>query len=155
MSEDLTKKFAANENEPLSRVVNVVQGLTVRIEKLDQKVEERLYDTRPMWEQVNNNVHALQEGQARLERGQVQLQESQQLLQEQQQRMHDGLEAVLIGQERLNHDSHEIRTSLRDILRRMSIFNDTLVAIQADYRDIYDRVRGLELKSEVNGQCDL
>ncbi|HEV8136092.1 MAG TPA: hypothetical protein VGP85_15525 [Pyrinomonadaceae bacterium] len=154
MSEDLTKKFAANENEPLSRVINVVQGLTVRIEKLDQKVEERLYDTRPMWE-VNNNVHALQEGQARLERGQVQLQESQQLLQEQQQRMHDGLEAVLKGQERLNHDSHEIRTSLRDILRRMSIFNDTLVAIQADYRDIYDRVRGLELKSEVNGQCDL
>jgi len=155
MGEDLTKKFAANENEPLSRVLNVVQGLTVRIEKLDQKVEERLYDTRPMWEQVNNNVHELQEGQARLERGQVQLQEFQHLLQEQQQRMHDGLEAVLIGQERLNQDSREIRTSLRDILRRMSIFNDTLVAIQADYRDIYDRVRGLELKSEVNGQCDL
>ena len=37
----------------------------------------------------------------------------------------------------------------------MSIFNDTLVAIQADYRDIYDRVRGLELKTEVNGQSDL
>jgi len=108
-----------------------------------------------MWEQVNNNVHELQEGQARLERGQVQLQESQHLLQEQQQRMLDGLEAVLIGQGRLNQDSREIRTSLRDILRRMSIFNDTLVAIQADYRDIYDRVRGLELKSEVNGQCDL
>jgi hypothetical protein len=105
--------------------------------------------------QVNNNVHALQEGQARLERGQVQLQESQQLLQEQQQRMHNGLQAVSIGHERLNHDSREIRTSLRDILRRMSIFNDTLVAIQADYRAIYYRVRGLELKSEVNGQCDL
>jgi hypothetical protein len=29
-------------------------------------------------------------------------------------------------------------------LRRLSIFNDTLVTMQADYRDIYDRVRGLE-----------
>jgi hypothetical protein len=26
----------------------------------------------------------------------------------------------------------------------MSIFNDTLVGIQADYRDIYDRVREIE-----------
>jgi len=38
----------------------------------------------------------------------------------------------------------EVNTSIRDLGRRFSIFNDTLVIIQADYRDIYDRVRGLE-----------
>ena len=59
------RKFPGNGSETLASVVKVVRELTVRVEKLDQKVEERLYDTRPMWEQVNNNVHALQEGQAR------------------------------------------------------------------------------------------
>jgi hypothetical protein len=39
---------------------------------------------------------------------------------------------------------HDIRTSQRDGLRRMSVFHDTLITMQADYRDIYDRVRGLE-----------
>jgi len=34
---------------------------------------------------------------------------------------------------------------LRDFNRKFSIFNDTLTQIQADYRDIYDRVRGLGL----------
>jgi hypothetical protein len=34
----------------------------------------------------------------------------------------------------LRQESRGLKTYLRDILRRMSIFNDTLVAIQADYR---------------------
>jgi len=33
---------------------------------------------------------------------------------------------------------------LRDIFRRLSIFNDTLNTMQADYRDIYDRIRDIE-----------
>ena len=122
------------EGQTLESVVKVVEELTVRVEKLDQKVEERLYDTRPMWEQVIKNVQQIQEG---------------------QERMQEALQGVQEGLEHLRHDSRDLRTFLRDILRRMSIFNDTLVAIQADYRDIYDRVRGLELKAEVNGQCDL
>jgi hypothetical protein len=48
------------------------------------------------------------------------------------------------GQEDLRGEVREIRTHLRDMDRRLSIFNDTLVGIQADYRDIYDRVRGIE-----------
>ena len=64
-------------------------------------------------------------------------------------------EELCSGLADLRGESRGLKTYLRDILRRMSIFNDTLVAIQADYRDIYDRVRGLELKTESNGQCDL
>ena len=132
MSEDLTKKLPKNDSEKLSYVVTAVQDLTSRIqaldnkvealdhrvEALDDKVEERLYDTRPIWEQVVANVAQLQEGQQRIE---------------------EGLELS-------RNESRESRTVLRDILRRMSIFNDTLVMIQADYRDIYDRVRNLELR---------
>lgn len=112
MSEDLTKKLPKSDSEKLAYVVAAVQDLVSRIQSLDAKVEERLYDTRPIWEQVVTNVAQLQEGQQRIE-----------------------------------DRFRETNTVLRDILRRMSIFNDTLVTIQADYRDIYDRVRHLELRN--------
>jgi hypothetical protein len=127
MSEDLTKKFPSNHEPNLERVLDAVQGLTTRVDSLDRKIEERLYDTRPMWESLATKVDHINEGQAEL-----------------QQQVRD-----------LREESRSLKTYLRDILRRMSIFNDTLVAIQADYRDIYDRVRGLGLKTEANGQCDL
>jgi chromosome segregation ATPase len=141
MSEDLTIKLPANQEAKLERVLDAVQQLTVRVDSLDRKIEERLYDTRPIWESLATKVDQFQQGQARLEQSQAELQQSQQ---QTQQQIQD-----------LRQESRGLKTYLRDILRRMSIFNDTLVAIQADYRDIYDRVRGLELKAEVNGQGDL
>ena len=127
MSEDLTNRLPANHDERPSRVLDAVQQLTVRVDGLDRKIDERLYDMRPIWEHVASKVDQIEAG----------------------------LQELRQNQQDLRQESRGLKTYLRDILRRMSIFNDTLVAIQADYRDIYDRVRGLELKSEVNGQCDL
>jgi predicted nucleic acid-binding Zn-ribbon protein len=131
MSEDLTKKLPKSDSEKLTLILSTVQSLEVRLEKLEirvdnidsrlqrleQKVEERLHDTRPIWEKLVSDMGQLQEGQQRLEEGQNVLQA----------------------------EVREIRTSQRDASRRMSIFNDTLVTIQVDYRDIYDRLRGLEV----------
>ncbi|PYS68631.1 MAG: hypothetical protein DMF69_19635 [Acidobacteria bacterium] len=140
MNEDLTNKLPKRDSEKLDLIVTAVQALTSKttslegnfalmqlrfdaidsqVQALDKKVEERLYDTRPIWDQVVANVALLQEGQQRIEKT---LEDS-------------------------RNESRESRTVLRDILRRMSIFNDTLVTIQADYRDIYDRVRHLELRN--------
>ena len=131
MNEDLTKKLPSSDSEKLALILTTVQSLEGRIENLEtrgdridsrlgsleQTVADRLYDTRPVWEKVLVDISQLQEGL-------VQLQE---------------------GQEFLRNESREIKTFLRDIFRRLSIFNDTMVTMQADYRDIYDRVRGLEL----------
>jgi hypothetical protein len=131
MNEDLTKKLPSSDSEKLSLILTTVQGLEGRFENLEtrgdridsrlgsleQTVADRLYDTRPIWEKVLVDISQLQAGL-------VQLQE---------------------GQEFLRNESREIKTFLRDIFRRLSIFNDTMVTMQADYRDIYDRVRGLEL----------
>ena len=160
MSEDLTNKLPGNGSQTLASVVKVVQELTVRVEKLDQKVDERLYDTRPMWEHLASKVDLLQEGLQELSHGQNDLREELHngqvdLREELRNGQADLREELCNGLADLRQESRGLKTYLRDILRRMSIFNDTLVAIQADYRDIYDRVRGLELKSEVNGQCDL
>jgi outer membrane murein-binding lipoprotein Lpp len=116
MSEDLTKKLPASADEKLTLILTTVQTLTVRVENLDsrlaqveQKVDERLYDTRPIWQKVVGDIAHLQEGQEALRT--------------------------------------EVRAMRRDIYYRFSILNDTLLAIQADDRDIHDRVSRLELSN--------
>jgi chromosome segregation ATPase len=147
MSEDLTQKLPSSPDGTLAQILTVVQNLSTRLESLEQrfgsleqrfenlehrfgnleqKVEGRLYDTRPIWEKVQADIAGLQEGQRSLQEGQNSLQE---------------------GQDALRKDVRELNTHWRDMNRKLSIFNDTLTEIQADYRDIYDRVRGLERQS--------
>jgi chromosome segregation ATPase len=157
MSEDLTKKLPKNDSDMLiltavqnldtyvrSAIDNLVtwvssidsrlHHLEQKVDRLEQKVEERLYDTRPIWEKLVIDIGQLQEGQ--------------QLLQEGQQRLEEGQRRLEEGHSVLQAEVREIRTSQRDVSRRMSIFNDTLTTMQADYRDIYDRVRGLEVNRD-------
>jgi chromosome segregation ATPase len=187
VNDDLTKKLPSSTAQRRKASLTIMQTLESRFEALEKKVEERLYDTRPIWEKVLGDVAQLQEGQVRLEEGharleesharleegharleegharleegharleknQARLQESQARLeegharlQESQARLEGGQARLEEGQEFLRGEMREIKTLLRDIFRRLSIFNDTLVTMQADYRDIYDRVRGLEL----------
>jgi outer membrane murein-binding lipoprotein Lpp len=120
MSEDLTQNLPGSQNDALAQILSAVQNLGARVDSLEKKVEERLYDTRPIWEKVVEDIGQLQEGQTRLQSDVTQLRE---------------------GQDSLRR---EVNTGLRDINRKFSIFNDTLTQMQADYRDIYDRVRDLE-----------
>ena len=103
MSEDLTKKLPTSDSDKLTSILTTVRNLETRLAALEQKVEEKLHDTRPIWQKVVTDIAEV--------RAEV----------------------------------HDIRTSQRDGLRRMSVFHDTLITMQADYRDIYDRVRGLEI----------
>jgi len=131
MSEDPTKRFDNQaEGEKLTQILTVVQeldgrlaGVEARLGSLEQKVELRLYDTRPIWEKIQTDIaqiHAdivgLKEGQQRLEQ----------------------------GQELSQGEIRNIKTQLRDFNSKFSSFNETLVSMQADYRDIYDRVRDIE-----------
>ncbi|HEX8922077.1 MAG TPA: hypothetical protein VF766_11405 [Pyrinomonadaceae bacterium] len=151
MSEDLTQKLPTSQDGTLAQILTTVQNLSTKIESLEQrfgsleqkvenleqrfaglelrfesleqrfggleqKVEERLYDTRPIWEKVQADIARLQEGQQSLQ----------------------------TGQDSLRKDVQEMNTHWRDMNRKFSVFTDNLLQIQADYRDIYDRVRGLE-----------
>ena len=99
MSEDLTKKLILDENDKLTLILTTVQNIdrrslatetlfdTVearlerlgirfenfnsRLQHLEQRVEQRLYDTRPMWHRVVADIGQLQQGQDRLENGQA------------------------------------------------------------------------------------
>jgi type I site-specific restriction endonuclease len=106
MSDDLTQNLPTSQDGTLAQILATVQNLSTRMESLEKKVEERLHDTRPIWEKVQADIVQLQEGQDALRK--------------------------------------ELNTHWRDMNRKLSIFNDNLVQMQADNRDIYDRVRGLE-----------
>ena len=99
MSDDLTKKLPRSVDEKLTLVLT-------RLDSLEKKVDERLYDTRPIWQKVVADIGQLQTGQ-------------------------EALRA-------------EVRSMRRDIYYRLDVLNQTMLGIQADHRDIDDRVRSLE-----------
>lgn len=116
MSDDLTQNLPTSQDGTLAQILTTVQNLSTKIESLEQKVEERLYDTRPIWEKVQADIARLQEG---------------------QQGLQEGLDA-------LRSEVHEMNKEQRDTGRKLSVLNDGLLRMQADHRDIDDRVRGLE-----------
>ena len=74
MSDDLTKNFASSDSDKITLILTTVQNLdarTTNLEKrfdiLEKKVEERLHDTRPIWQKVVADIAQLQEGQTRME----------------------------------------------------------------------------------------
>ena len=81
MSDDLTEKLPSSDSEKIALILTTVQNLDKRVDdidlrlsklehrfdKLEKNVEERLYDTRPIWQKVVADIAQLQEGQNRLE----------------------------------------------------------------------------------------
>lgn len=151
MNEDLTKRLPGKYDGRLDELFQAVQAIRAELSDLRGTVESRLHDTRPIWEKVNTDISQLQERQQRFEERQQRFEEKQQRFEEKQQSFEErqqgfeeGQRRLEAGQESLLGEVREIRTSLRDMNRKFSIFNDTLVGIQADYRDIYDRLREIE-----------
>jgi chromosome segregation ATPase len=74
MSEDLTKKLPSSDSEKIALILTTVQNLETRVDRLEgrfdaleNRVDERLRETRPIWEKVVADIAQLQEGQTRLE----------------------------------------------------------------------------------------
>ena len=74
MSEDLTQKLPKTDGEKIALILTIVTkiesdyaNVARRLNNLEHKVDERLYDTRPIWQKVVADIAQLQEGQNRLE----------------------------------------------------------------------------------------
>lgn len=120
MGEDLTQKLPTSPDPALAQILGAVNNLSGRMESLEKKVEERLYDTRPIWEKVLLDIGELQEAQKRFELG--------------QQRLEEKLEAL----------RDETRTGMRNLKRQFGILNDTFLEVRADYKDLDKRLYHLE-----------
>jgi chromosome segregation ATPase len=123
MSEDLTQALPTSDSDKLNLILTIVQNLEGRLQRLETRVDDIDLRLQSLEQKVDERLHDTRPIWEKVIANIAQLKE---------------------GQERLHEEVHEIRTSQRDAGRRMSVFHDTLLSIQADYRDIYDRVRGLE-----------
>ena len=128
MSEDLTKKLPKEDAETriLAAVQNIekifrssfdqlvswVSSIDARLKHLEQKVEERLHDTRPIWHKVVADIGELQSSQTRFEQGQ------------------DGLRAEI----------RELNSAVRTVSRDQIVINDSLRRIQLDLHNFDERL---------------
>ena len=121
MSEDLTKKLPSSDSE------KILQQIDSRLQSLEQKVEERLYDTRPIWQKVVADIAQLQQGQVQLQQGQVQFQEA---------------------QSRLEGDVRDIKIFMREMTRKMGGMYESMMGIQGEYRELNHRILDIELEQQ-------
>jgi DNA repair ATPase RecN len=133
MSEDLTQKLPKSDSEKLHLILTSTQNLEARFGKLEsrvqdidsrlggleQKLEERLYDTRPIWQKVVADIGQLQTGQQRLEEGQQRLEEGQQ-----------STRLLLV----------ELSGMVREVNRDQIVMNDVIRRIQLDFHNFDERL---------------
>ena len=106
MSEDLTDKLPKTDSEKLNIILTTVKSLETRVQRLEQKVDEKRYDTRPLWEKLEADIADLKKS--------------------------------------LHSETSEIKRSLRDLSRKQSVLNDSILQIHADLRDMDGRLHALE-----------
>jgi DNA repair ATPase RecN len=132
MSEDLTQKLPKNGNN--SEILTAIKDLHAHVNRMDahitnidnrlggleQKVDERLYDTRPIWHKVVADIAQLQAGQQRLEQGQKRLEE---------------------GQQTLHSEISTINTTVNNVKIDQLVLNDAVRRMQLDFLTINEWLR--------------
>ena len=119
MSEDFTQKLN-NGND--SEILTAIKDLEKKVDRLEKKVDERLYDTRPIWHKVVADIAELQSGQKRLEEGQKHLDE---------------------GQQALRVGILELHSTVRDVNRDQIVINDVVRRLQLDFHNVDERLHKL------------
>src|SRR5690242_16924192 len=117
MSEDFTQKLPKNSND--SEILTAIKNVEEKVDSLEKKVDERLYDTRPIWHKVVADIAQLQAGQQRLEEGQQRLEQGQRRIEE--------------GQQAISSDIVEVNSRVDNVDRDQRVINDAVRRMQLDF----------------------
>ena len=130
MSDDLTQNLPSSQNGTLAQILTTVQNLSTKIESLEQRfgnLEQRFSGLEQRFGALEQKVEErLYDTRPLWEKVQADITRLQE------------------GQDALRSEVHEMNKEQRNMGRKLSVLNDGLLRMQADYRDIDDRVRGLE-----------
>ena len=107
MSEDLTNKFPKSETDQ-ENLEDWVGNINTRLQRLEKTVEERLYDTRPIWQKVLEDIGQLQKGQTKI----------QETLQAETNEIKTSLLDLYRGQTTLNDVVLKVHRDLHDLYER-------------------------------------
>ena len=127
-------------------IVALIQGMSAQLSDLQAKVDERLYDTRPLWESVQSQINDLS---AEMEHGFRQVRaEMEQGFRQLRTEMAEALQELRAA---TNADIEKLNTELSRELRHVSNSLDALHGKMLRYdtiqRDIENRVRDIESKA--------
>ena len=132
MSEDTTQPLPGGD---LGEVLFILRSMNTRLTALEDKVERRLQDTRPLWEQVLDRLTAVEEGLTRVE--------------ERLTNVEGGLTKVeerLTGVEtRLGRVEDEVY----GLSRKVRIFSVDIVKLQDKDDDLEERLKRIETEHTV------
>ena len=133
MNDDPSKDLPSND--ALNNIFALIQGMSEQLSALQLKVDERLYDTRPLWENVQSQINDLRA-------------ETEQGFRQARAEMEQGFRQVSVES---RTDIEKLRTELSRELRHLSYSLDAIagnmVRFDAIQRDIESRIRDIESKS--------
>jgi peptidoglycan hydrolase CwlO-like protein len=119
MSEDFTRKFSESDRDTILTAIQKMdsrlQGVEKKVDGLEKTVNEKLYDTRPIWHKVVDDIGELQAGQKRLEE----------------------------GQQAMRAEMSELNSMVRSVNRDQIVLNDSVRRIQFDFHDVNERLHKL------------
>ncbi|MCI0490828.1 MAG: hypothetical protein L0229_29905 [Blastocatellia bacterium] len=155
MSEDETQKFDASDGDRLDQLISLVQAMSLdirdvktRLAALEQKVEERLYDTRPIWESVQTHIVELHQSQERMNEEQARIREEQEKIREEQEKIREEQEKIREEQEKIREEQEKIREEMQAGFRRLDhkigLISGEIRELYADQRETDRRVDELE-----------
>ena len=151
MNDDSTRPWppqGADNQQLLTQLAVDVRALTARMTSLEEKVEARLYDTRPIWERVLAELTGLREGQSRMQEGLAGLSQEQAGFKGELAGFKAELARLGAEQGGLREELRNFRTetdhNLKLINRQLGILSKDFLRIRADQDDLDERVTQLE-----------
>lgn len=138
MSEELTKNLPRDD---LSRILALLSSMNERLIALEDKVDRRLQETRPIWEQVLSRMEAFE---TRMEAFETRMGAFEARMGAFETRM-ETFEARLDSFEaRLENLETEMRSGFRKLERQIGLLAEDVITVRADQRDLERRMDKLE-----------
>jgi len=147
MSEDKTKEMNDSKSfeERVFERFERIEGRLISVEIKISKLEERQYDTRPIWEQV---LAAIAEINTRLDKMDARLDKMDARLDKMDARL-DKMDARLDKMDaRFDKQDAVLDTGFRSMERKMDVLNKYFLETRADQRYLDDRLEKLESQAK-------
>lgn len=142
MPEETTRDLIVDRFDRLSALVQEClrrQELTEsRIESLDQKIEQRLHDTRPMWEAVQ---HRLDELQHRMDELHHRIDELQHRMDELQHRMNELQNKSEHLEHRIDEMDQRMQTELKEVNRQIGELRGEIDGLRSELHEEAGSIR--------------
>lgn len=131
MNDNSTDALNGSHDQKLDRILAYIQKLDARVEQVETKVDERLRETRPIWEAVNAQLAELKESvQTETQSRQAQVSDLKESMQAQMGELKESQQSLRA----------EMEKSFRLLDRRMEMYADMVARVHAYERDLEDRV---------------